>query len=440
MYINKYPRVLIVSHNALSDTQSNGKTISAFFKNWNKENLAQLYLTTDIPDFSVCNKFFQITDIDILKRFFLNKQIQGRQVAESNLHKIENVKKKVTVNPILKLVRSNISPLFRLSRDWLWNIAGCKTAAMMKFIDEFRPQIVFFQSSSGVFAYSIVKWICLSRNIPLIMQTTDDYVSGKFTLDPFFWIQHIRVKRAYKWAVSYSARIIAIGDKMADEYRLRFGGSYFVAMNSVPDTRLPRYNRQNETTRFLYAGNLGLNRWKMLGLIAECLKELKSEENLSGELAIYSLIKPDEKELAHLNNPPFSSYNGSLNTEQLNSKKASADILVHVEAFDKTNRHVTRLSISTKIPEYLAAGRCIFAVGPADVASMQYINEHNLGIAVMSDKKSAVKQALRRVMLENEIIAGYAERGPEIARMRHNADRTAENIFQIIASTVAGSK
>ena len=436
MNTNDYPRVLIISHNALSDTQSNGKTLSAFFRHWNKENLAQLYLTTDIPDFSVCNRFFQITDIDILKRFFLNKRIQGRHVAELNLHKIENVKKKVTINPILRLIRNNISPLFRLSRDWLWNIAGCKTDAMMKFVDEFKPQVVFFQSSSGVFAYSIVKWICLNRNIPLIMQTTDDYVSGKFTMDPFFWIQYMRVKHAYKWAVSYSDCIVAIGDKMAAEYRLRFGGNYFVAMNSVADVQFSQYTGQNEITRFLYAGNLGLNRWKMLVLIAECLKELKIEEGLSGELAIYSLIKPDAKELMLLNNPPFSSYNGSLNTEQLNRKKTSSDILVHVEAFDKTNRHITRLSISTKIPEYLAAGRCIFAVGPADVASMQYIDEHNLGIAVMSDRKSAIKQALKKVMLNNEIIARYAAQGPEIARIRHNADKTAASIFQIITSIV----
>ncbi len=437
MMNNTHPRVLIISHNALSDTQNNGKTLSAFFRPWNRDDLAQLYLTTDVPDFSLCRRFFQITDIDILKRAFFNKRIQGRQVTESDLHKIKAGKNKVTESPVLKLMRKNISPLYRLSRDWLWNIAGCRTSAMMAFVDEFKPQVVFFQSSSGVFAYSLVKWICLSRNIPLIMQTTDDYVSGKFTLDPFFWVQHIRLKCVYKWAVAYSDCIIAIGDRMATEYRSRFGGNYFVAMNSVPDLKLPHYaGRQDKTIKFLYAGNLGLGRWKVLALIAECLKELQEEESLSGELAIYSLVKPDKKEMTFLNNPPFSSFKGALNTDELNREKTFSDILVHVEAFDRTNRHITRLSISTKIPEYLASGRCIFAVGPKNVASMQYITEYDLGIAVMSNKKSAIKQAMKTIMLNHESRAQYAVKGTEIAKLRHNADKTAESILQIIMSTV----
>lgn len=436
MNVNKYPRVLIISHNALSDTQSNGKTLSAFFRHWDKDDLAQLYLTTDVPDFPLCGRFFQITDLDILKRFFLSKQIQGQQITEADLHKMMAFKNKVTKNPILKLMRKNISPLFRLLRDWLWDIARYRTNAMIEFIDEFNPQVVFFQSSSGVFAYSLVKWICLSRNIPLIMQTTDDYVSVKFTFDPFFWIQHIRVKRAYAWAVAYSDCVIAIGDKMATEYRLRFGGNYFVAMNSVSDLKLPRYTGLEKTIRFLYAGNLGLGRWKVLALIAECLKELQNEESLSGTLSIYSLVKPDKKELDILDNPPFSTFNGALNTDELNHEKTLSDILVHVEAFDRTNRHTTRLSISTKIPEYLASGRCIFAVGPKNVASMQYIAEYNLGIVVMSNKKSTIKQSLKTIMLNNEIRTQYADEGPKIAELRHNADKTSESIFQIITSAV----
>jgi hypothetical protein len=433
----QYPRVLIISHNALSDTQSNGKTLSAFFSKWDKDKLAQIYLTTDVPDFSVCNKFFQINDIDILKRAFFCKQVQGRLVACSELSEMKTLKSEITHNPIFKLVRSNISPLFRLLRDLLWDIAGYKTREMKKFIDDFNPDIVFFQSSSGVFAFSLTKWVCRYRNIPLVMQTTDDYVSGMFTFDPFFWIQLIRVKQAYKWAVFYSDWIVAIGDKMAEEYKLRFGGNYFVAMNSISDLNLPKYTPINKIINFIYAGNLGLNRWKVIALIADCLKDLQNEEGLNGQLSIYSLVEPGTKELSFLNNPPVSSYKGALNTDELNSTKIRSDVLVHVEAFDRINRHVTRLSISTKIPEYLASGRCILAVGPEDVASMQYLAEYGLGVTVMSDRKSEIKKALKEIMINSETRTRYAEKGVGVARLRHNADKTAESIFQIITSTIS---
>ena len=432
----KYPRVLIVSHNALSETQSNGKTLSAFFRKWDKDHLAQLYLTTDVPEFAVCNKFFQINDIDIIKRALFNNRVQGRIVSYSDKVEMLTLKNGITNNPVLKVIRKNISPLFRFLRDMLWNISGYKTDNLKKFIDEFNPEVVFFQSSSGVFAFSIIKWICNYKNIPLVMQTTDDYVSSMFTPNPFFWIQQIRLINAYKWAVSYAYYVIAIGEKMAIEYKNRFSGNYFVAMNSIPDPLLPKYIPKNNEIKLIYAGNLGLNRWKVLVLIAECLEDLYEEEGYKGELSIFSLIEPESKELLLLNRPPYSHFKGALNTEELNNIKKYCDILVHVEAFDKKNRHITRLSISTKIPEYLASGRCVFAVGPKDVASMQYLAENDLGVTVMSDDKLDIKRSLKEIMINNELRTLYAEKGIEVARLFHNADKTAENIFQIVTSSI----
>jgi hypothetical protein len=433
---NKYPRVLIISHNPLSDTQNNGKTLSAFFKQWDFDNLAQLYLTTDIPDFSICNKFYQIHDFDILKRAFLNKSVQGRRITYSASYEMKKFKKKIKNSLFLKLARKNITPLFQFLRDLLWNVADYKTHDLIRFVDEFNPQVVFFQSSSGLCAFSLAKWICQSRNIPLVMHTTDDYVSGLFTLDPFFWIQHIRLERAYKWAVSYSDCIVASSEKMAIEYRLRFGGNYFVAQNSIHNPHLPKYIPVNDKIQFVYAGNLGLDRWKILALIAECFEELHNEEGFSAELSTYSLVEPEKRELLLLNRPPFSYFKGALNTDELNAVFTHSDVLVHVEAFDRKNRHITRLSTSTKIPEYLASGRCIFAVGPNDVSSMQYLAGYDLGVTVMSNNKSKIKLALRDIIINSEKRIKYAEKGKIIAEVKHNADKTAESIYQIISASV----
>jgi len=425
-----------VSHNALSDTQSNGKTMSAFFKHWDINNLAQLFLTTDVPDFSICRKYFQINDFDMLKRALFNKSVQGRSITKADVAELDQYKKAVTTSLLVTVIKKSLSPAFRLARDMMWKFGDCKTRELSAFIDDFNPQAVFFQSSSGVFAFSLVRWICETRNIPLIMQTTDDYVTQKRSLDPFSWIQCANLLSAYKWAVSYSDCVIAIGDKMAKEYQSRFGGNYYVAMNSVANLNLPKPISKDDTVRFLYAGNLILNRWKVLALISECLADLFREQGLKGELDIYSLVEPGPDELSHLNKPPFSSYKGALNTRQLNEVKTAADVLVHVEAFDKANRHVTRLSISTKIPEYLISGRCIFAVGPGDVASMQYIAEHDLGVAVMSSNKDEIKEALAEVMINSEKRARYAEQGVSVARLRHDADKAAEDIYQIISSSI----
>lgn len=433
---NNHPRVLIVSHNPFSLTHNNGKTFTAFFKGWSKENIAQLYFTTDVPDFTTCEKFFQLHDFDILKRVYLDKQVQGRRVAYSDLSHMTAFKKKIRSSFAVKILKYNISPLFQFVKDILWNIAGYKTEGLKRFIDEFNPQIIFFHSYKDVFAFSLVKWICKSKNIPLIMLTTDDYVSGKFTLDPFFWIQLIRIKRAFKWAILFSDCIVAIGDKMAAEYKSCFGGNYIVAMNAIDELDLPANFLVDGTVKLLYAGNLGLNRWKTLALIAECLKEIYCEEGIHGELTIYSLTNPGAKELSLLNMLPFCSFKGALNTDQLYNEKINSDVLVHVESFDRKNRHITRLSISTKISEYLASRRCIFAVGPGDVASMQYLVNYDLGVTVVSDNKAIIKKALVNLMNDSEMRTRYSDKGVEVAKLRHNAVKTPESIFNIISAAV----
>ncbi len=428
--------VLVVSHNPFSDTQSNGKTLSAFFKKWNNARIAQLYLTTDVPDFTVCDNFFQINDFDILKRFIFQKDIQGRRVKSVDITDTISYNRKINKNLVLKLIRNSNSSFFRFCRDMLWIVSGYKTKKLIEFLDEFNPQVVFFQSSSGVFAFSVVKWICQSRNIPLVMQTTDDYVTGKFTLNPFFWIQHLRVTYAYKYAVSYANCVVAIGDKMAKEYQKRFGGNYIVAMNSITTPNIAPYIVNNPSVQLVYAGNLGLNRWKVLALIAECLQELKLECGLNAEMTIYSLLEPDKPVLHALTNPPYSFYKGSVNSDELDKIKGKSDLLIHVEAFDAINRHVTRLSISTKIPEYLVSGRCIFAVGPSDVASIQYLIENDLGMVVTTNNKQAIKKGLREIIVDNDKRLKYGIKGVQIAADRHNPDKTAELINQLITTAV----
>lgn len=434
---NELPRVLVISHNPFSDTQNNGKTLTALFKAWQTEKLAQLYLTTDVPDFSLCNKFFQINDFDILKRVF-NKKIQGHEISYLDLHYMQIKKQGITNNPVLKMVRRNVSPFIRLARDIMWQIVGYKTEELIRFIDDFNPQLVFLVCSNGVFAFALARWICLRKNIPLVMQVTDDYVTGKATLDPFYWLHLIRLKRIFQWSCAYSTWIIAIGDKMVREYRARFGGNYFVAMNTSELSNVPAYRPSNETIKFVYAGNLGLNRWKVLGVIVECLAELDREERLKGELSVYSLIDPGKAAKSALNKAPFSFFKGALNTAELTKVKASADVFVHVEAFDRQNRHITRLSISTKIPEYMASGRCILAVGPADVASMEYLIEFNLGIIATSYDKKDIKQAVRDVMVNSGKRIYYAKRGLVVAKDRHDAEKVATSMVRLISNAAAG--
>lgn len=428
--VSNFPRVLVVSHNPFSLVHNNGKTLTAFFRNWPQENIAQIYLTTDVPDFSLCKKFFQLHDFDILKQFFVGGISKGRRLMSSDLDRIYNIKQGVKGSIVLRTIRNNFFPVFQLVKDLLWCLIGFKSRELFAFIDEFNPQVVFFHSYKDVFSFSIANWICRSRNIALVMYISDDYVSGRLTLDPFFWIQLFRVRREYKKSIARSSFIVAGSEKMADEFKDIFGGNYIVAMNAIAELNFPLRKTDGESVKFLYAGNIGLNRWKVLSLIARCLEEIGVECGIRGELSIYSLNEPTRKQLRKFNIPGYSEFRGALNTEELNIAKEQANVLVHVESFDRISRHITRLSVSTKISEYLASRRCIFAVGPANVASIEYLVKHDLGIVVVNENKIHIKNALKRIMSESDMRVRYADKGVEVARLRHSAEGTADIIYK----------
>ena len=45
---------LIIQNNPFSTKTGNGKTIASMFSKWNKENIAQIYVSDLAPDYDIC--------------------------------------------------------------------------------------------------------------------------------------------------------------------------------------------------------------------------------------------------------------------------------------------------------------------------------------------------------------------------------------------------
>ena len=64
--MKKYRKILIISMNPLDNKLNNGKTLVSFFKKYPKDCLAQLYFSEMLPDSNICDKYFKISDMDML--------------------------------------------------------------------------------------------------------------------------------------------------------------------------------------------------------------------------------------------------------------------------------------------------------------------------------------------------------------------------------------
>lgn len=435
----EYPRVLVIAHNPFSDSQNNGKTLSAFFDGWPKDKLAQIYLTPDKPDYTVCENFFRITDLEVLKSLLKKDKSRGNIIEKGCT--LENEKEELHKNGLYILIKNLFVkrlPLMYCVRNFVWEIVKpWKTSNLQNWISNFNPDVVFFQSSNMYSIFDMVNDICDQFNVELLMETTDDYVTKHFSLDPFYLFDINKMIKKYEKLVKKSKCVFAIGDMMAEEYERRFGGNFKVAMNSVDISNnvVPYTEVKNKKTIMTYAGNLGLNRWKVLYKIGKTLKELE-KDGVKAKLNIYSIDKPNKKILKKLNLANVMSYNGSLDKKELIDVRNNSDILVHVESFDKKNKYITRLSVSTKIPEYLASKRCILAVGPEEVASIKYIADNKIGTVIDCLQENNMKKIIMEIITNRKKREIFIKNADKILKEKHSFEMTRSLIHREITNSI----
>ena len=158
-----------------------------------------------------------------------------------------------------------------------------------------------------------------------------------------------------------------------------------------------QWAENSEYLTMVYAGGLHYNRWKVLAQIACILAEINNSNQKKCFLKIYSAQNISEDIVKKLIVDGASEFCGSVSASPIADIYANADILLHVESFDKKAIASTKYSFSTKIPEYLSAGKCVMAVGPAEVASVRYLRN----MACVASKNSDLSSVLTE-LINNE--------------------------------------
>ena len=106
------------------------------------------------------------------------------------------------------------------------------------------------------------------------------------------------------------------------------------------------------------------------------------------------------------------------------------DIVVFVESLRDRYKNVARLSFSTKITDYLASGKCIFAVGPSDCAPIEYFLENDSAIVACNydEIKSQLYGMLRPGKIET-----YSHKAFSCGKKHHDKSVINETLYGKLA-------
>ena len=368
-----YPRTLVVSNNPFSTTSNNGKTLASFFKDFPKDKIAQLYFSPALPDEDRFQNYFQITDLQMFRSYFPWEKPPGRIVSSSTSHR--GARKGVTGKNVSSTLRK--SEVARITRELCWAGGKWKTESLNSWLTDFSPEIIFFCAGDSGFAYDITNHIRQMFDAKLVVYITDDYVLPRDTMSPAWWVRRNYLFDKMKETVQQSDLFVTISQEMKEAYKQLFGVDSIVAMNMTESMRSgPNASSSEGTITLIYAGGLHFNRYKTLSLLANSIARYNLEdENRKAFLKIFSGSEVNRNIKRRLNVPGASQFCGFLDAQELKNELNRCDIPVHVESFDSKSIESTRLSISTKIPEYLSLGKPVLAIGPSEVASIRYIKD-----------------------------------------------------------------
>jgi hypothetical protein len=288
---------------------------------------------------------------------------------------------------IFNLNRIKKSEFARLLRELFWKLARIDRASLLNWVKKFSPEVIFFCAGDSLFAYDIYDLVSeYSSSAKKVVYITDDYIMPRFRFDPAWWLRRNVIYSKMRTAVQDSDIFFTISEEMRDEYKKIFGKDSFLAFNMPKKMKIENFKKENRSDLILaYTGGLHFKRWESLALLAEIIKRFNKNNSRNIILKIYSCSVISDNIKSKLNIHGSSKFCGELDERGVRFVLNDADILVHVESFDRKCIESTRLSVSTKIFEYLDVGNKILAIGPSNIASMKFLKENAYCITSIED-------------------------------------------------------
>lgn len=415
-------RLLIISHNCLSQSGSNGRTLANYLIGWPKENIAQFYIHAEQPDFNICNQYFCITDLSVLKSI-INRKSAGYIVEDrdTNINAVQPAGKKK------KMIKNS---LFFLLREFAWRSRFWNSNGFEKWVESFSPELILVQAGDAGFLFTIAVAISKKFQAPIVVYNTEgyyfkktSYLSENVVSRPFYRSLNRNFRKSYDTLVNASKAEIYNCDLLRDDYKNIFHNDSRVIMNAS------EFTEEEVTTdkkkQIIYAGNLGVNRHKSLIEFANVLKKVAPDMIID----VYGKI-PDDTVKNELESCTGIKLHAFIPYKELQQKLRESKYLLHIESFDPFYKEDLKYAFSTKIADSLAVGSCLFVYAPENMAVIRYLKGKEAAVLITDPKM--LEEQISLVLSDDALSHTYAENARMLAMKHHNIRKNREEFQSVL--------
>ena len=272
--------------------------------------------------------------------------------------------------------------------------------SLVRELAAFKPDVIH-SLLGGVRPMRLAYGLSKRLDIPLVPHFMDDWIDNLFADGQLFGLAHSAVDRSLSNVLSRAPLCLTIGDDMRSEYAERLRRPCVAVGNSVDVAEYQALGRrpsaQSEPRRLRYVGGLHLGRADVIRSVARVLARRDSQHRpWQVELCVPEPDIPLARALAGENSSVH--LLGSVMPSDVPQTLVDADAVLFIESAAPSINRFTRLSVSTKVPQYLASGRPVLVVGPEDQSSVRALRDSGAcyfaGDGLDGDMVHAVMQKL----------------------------------------------
>lgn len=370
----KIPKILIVNGEPFNDITATGITLTKLFKDYGEDNILYIYSANIAIGEEINAKYLKLSNKDLFKDQNLSFHKKSKRIEpdKSSLSEVKISKYKNKISGTFDLFSYSISEY------------------TMEEIRKFNPVLIYSNLGSNRII-NLCNSLGRELTIPIVPHFLDDWLSIP-NVHSFSFINYLlfkNINRNINKLMDNSKHGFCIGPEMREEYEKRFKIKFSCMMNPVEKIIEDNKLLSSDIKKIVFMGGLHLGR---LETLIKFLEELENT-NLLYEIEIHLYIASSyrEKILEHNIKGLKLIIHDYVSPSEVETELLKYDVGLHLESFDDRLKKFTRLSISTKIPQYMGLGLPILAYSPSDVSSTKYIELNHAGVVVDNDLKDKIK-------------------------------------------------
>lgn len=422
--MNNKKRVLVVSNNCFSPSNSNGRTLGNLFYGWPKENLAQFCVIAKDPAWDVCDNYYCLEDQTVLDAFMHCKKAVGRRLVKQETSSDSST----AVDTQCKHVGRKTLPRIMM-REMVWAAKRWQSKDFEQWVNDFNPDLVVFQFGDSSFMIDIALSVAKSRNIPLVVYNTEGYYFfNKFWHYRSAWdaILFPLFKQSYRKNVrrlmQYAAHSVYLNYELKGDYDEEFHKPSTVIYNSSSMQRFISPLFADKVPHISYLGGLGHGRDLAIMDVGEVLQSIDTRFYIDVYGPAMESVVKKIKISAGVR------YHGTVSYDIVKEVMGKSDILFYVEPSSDSDNQL-RYGFSTKIADSVISGKCFVLYTPKDLACAKYVFDNHCGWT--AETKDDLRDVLLRVINNKQEREKILEQAQIVAQKNHSYEGNARK-FQTV--------